>query len=109
MSWIIKALLNLIALVVYIVVITGVRSCLFDNFDKTIYGICTSCNEFIETKVEASVLLVALFIATVILGRSVSVLPVIPRLHSVHTVCILDTSLRCICTHTTYNMYSVHV
>ena len=72
MNWFFKAVLNFIALVVFIVVITSVRFCLFDNFDKNVYGICASCSEFIETKVEAGILLAGLFIATVILGRSVS-------------------------------------
>ena len=73
MNWIIKAVLNLIALIIFIVVVNAIRPCLFDNFDKTVYGICRSCNEFVEIRVEAGVLLAALFVATVILGRSVSV------------------------------------
>ena len=73
MNWFIKAVLNLLALIVFIIVIVVARPCLFDNFDKTVYGICASCgNEFVSTKVEAGVLLAGLFIATVILGRSVS-------------------------------------
>lgn len=72
MNWIIKAILNFIVLIVFIVVISVIRPCLFDNFDKSVYGICTSCSEFVESKIEAGVLLAALFVATVILGRSVS-------------------------------------
>ena len=71
MNWFFKAVLNLLALIIFIVVISAVNPCLFDNFDKAVYGICTHCNEFVETKVEAGVLLAALFVATVILGRSV--------------------------------------
>lgn len=72
MNWIIKAVLNLIALIIFIIVVSVIQPCLFDNFDKTVYGICRRCNEFVEIKVEAGVLLAALFVATVILGRSVS-------------------------------------
>ena len=79
MNWIIKAVLNLIALIVFIIVISVIRPCLFDNFDKTVYGICTSCTEFMEIKVEAGVLLVVLFLATVFLGRSVSVQAVLTK------------------------------
>ena len=73
MNWMIKAFLNLITLIIFIIVISTIRPCLFDNFDKTVYGICTSCNEFVETKVEASVLLATLFLAILFLGRSVSI------------------------------------
>ena len=73
MNWIIKAVLNLIALIMFVIVISVIRPCLFDNFDKTVYGICTHCNEFVEIKVEAGVLLTVLFLATVLLGRSVSI------------------------------------
>ena len=73
MNWIIKAVLNLTALIIFIIVVSVIRPCLFDNFDKTVYGICRRCSEFVEIKVEAGVLLAALFVATVILGRSVSV------------------------------------
>ena len=74
MNWIIKAVLNLIALIIFIIVVSVIQPCLFDNFDKTVYGICRRCNEFLEIRVEAGILLAALFVATVILGRSVSVL-----------------------------------
>ena len=79
MNWIIKAVLNFIVLIIFIIVVSVIRPCLFDNFDKTVYGICRRCNEFVEIKVEAGVLLAALFVATVILGRSVSVPGVVIR------------------------------
>ena len=40
LNWIIKCTLNLVALIVYLVVILDVRHCLFDNYDKSVYGIC---------------------------------------------------------------------
>lgn len=72
MNWLYKALLNLIAFIVYTVVVIDIRSCLFDNYDKTIYGICTSCDLFIDTKTYSSILLFTVFCATVLLGRHVS-------------------------------------
>lgn len=73
MNWFIKAMINFIALIMFVLVITVIRPCLFDNFDKTVYGICASCNnEFVGTKVEAGILMAGLFVATVFLGRSVS-------------------------------------
>lgn len=72
MNWIYKALLNLAAFIVYTVVVVGTRSCLFDNYDKTIFGICTSCDQFIETKIYSSILLSTVLCATVLLGRHVS-------------------------------------
>lgn len=72
MNWLIKCLLNLIAFVVYAVVVLDIRSCLFDNYDKTVFGICTSCDQFIETKISSSILLFTVFCATVLLGRHVS-------------------------------------
>ena len=55
------------------VVITDIKHCLFDNYDKTIIGICTSCDEYVELKIQAGIFLSAVFVATVLLGRSVSV------------------------------------
>lgn len=40
LNWIIKCTLNLLALIVYLVIILDVRHCLFDNYDKSVYGIC---------------------------------------------------------------------
>jgi len=40
LNWIIRSLLNLIALVIYLIVILFIQSCLFDNYDKSVYGIC---------------------------------------------------------------------
>lgn len=71
MNWLIKCSLNLVAFVVYAVVVLDVRSCLFDNYDKTIFGFCTSCDQFIETKISSSILLFTVFCATVLLGRHV--------------------------------------
>ena len=34
LNWIIRSLLNLIALVIYLIVILYIQSCLFDNYDK---------------------------------------------------------------------------
>lgn len=70
LNWIIKGLLNLMALVVYLVVIAEVRHCLFDNYDKSVFGICTSCHDYTQSKTTAGIFLCAVFIATVILGRS---------------------------------------
>ena len=72
MNWLIKFLLNLSAFIVYAVVVLNIRSCLFDNYDKTIFGICTSCDEYIETKISSSILLFTVFCATFLLGRHVS-------------------------------------
>lgn len=72
LNWLIKALLNLVAFVLYVAVVVGVRSCLFDNYDKSVFGICTNCNEYIETKSSSSILLFLVFVATVMLGRHVS-------------------------------------
>jgi hypothetical protein len=71
MNWLIKCLLNLLAFIVYAVVVLDVASCLFDNYDKTVFGFCTSCDDFIETKVSSTVLLFTVFCATVLLGRHV--------------------------------------
>ena len=76
MNWLIKALLNLSAFIVYTVVVTEIRSCLFDNFDKTVFGICTSCDQFIETKTYSIILIFTVFCATVLLGRHVSILKI---------------------------------
>ena len=72
MNWLYKALLNLIAFIVYTVVVLGTQSCLFDNYDKTIFGFCTSCDQFIETKTYSSILLFTVLCATILLGRHVS-------------------------------------
>ena len=72
MNWLIKFSLNLAAFIVYAVVVLDFRSCFFDNYDKTVYGICTSCDLYIETKVSSTILLFTVFCATVVLGRHVS-------------------------------------
>ncbi len=72
MNWLIKALLNLLVFCVYAIVAASVNACLFDNFDKTVYGMC-SCDQFIETKNSSIILLFIVFCATVLLGRHVSV------------------------------------
>lgn len=74
MNWLIKFLLNLIAFIVYAVVVLDIRNCLFDNYDKVVFGFCTSCDQFIETKTSSSILLFTVFCATVLLGRHVSYL-----------------------------------
>lgn len=71
MNWLIKFILNLTAFIIYAVVVIDIRSCLFDNYDKTVYGLCTSCNQFIETKISSLILLLTVFCATVLLGRHV--------------------------------------
>lgn len=72
MNWLYKAMLNLIAFIVYTVIVNVTRSCLFDNFDKTIYGYYTDCDLFIETKISSSILLATVLCATILLGRHVS-------------------------------------
>ena len=74
MNWLIKFLLNLLAFIIYAVVVLDVRSCLFDNYDKSVFGFCTSCDDYIETKISSSILLFTVFCATVLLGRHVSAL-----------------------------------
>lgn len=73
MNWFFKAVLNGIAFIIYVVIIASVKSCLFDNYDKSIVGICAPCERYIELKIQAGIFLSAVFVATVILGRSVSV------------------------------------
>lgn len=72
MNWIIKFFINLSAFIVYAVVVVDIRSCLFDNYDKTIFGYCTNCDHFVETKTHSSILLLTVFCGTVLLGRHVS-------------------------------------
>lgn len=74
MNWLIKAVLNIIAFIVYIIVVVGVRNCLFDNFDKTVFGFCTNCQQYEETKSSSAILLSAVLCATIVLGRHVSLL-----------------------------------
>ena len=40
LNWIIKFVINLIALVIFLVIICSHQACLFDNYDKSVYGIC---------------------------------------------------------------------
>jgi hypothetical protein len=70
LNWIIKSTITLMAIVLYLYVIHGTRRCLFDNYDKSVYGICRSCAEYPELKGMATIVLVGLFIATVLLGRN---------------------------------------
>ncbi len=72
MNWLIKFVLNLAAFIVYAVVVLDIRSCLFDNYDRTVFGICTSCKQYNETKISSTILLFTVFCATVLLGRHVS-------------------------------------
>lgn len=92
MNWIIKTLLNLILFIVYTIVVIGIRSCLFDNLDKNVFGICTSCDQFLETKVSSVVLLFILFCATVCLGRHVCILSCL--LHAVSYLVQVDSNYR---------------
>lgn len=39
LNWIIKTAINLIAVSVYTGIIIGARNCLFDNFDRAVYGL----------------------------------------------------------------------
>ena len=71
MNWMIKASMNLIAFVVYVSVIAGARHCLFDNYDLNVFGICSACEQHVQSKVIAGIILAAMFLATVVLGRSV--------------------------------------
>ena len=70
LNWIIKSVINLIALIIFLVIICSYQACLFDNCDKSVYGICRPCVQYVELKVFAALTLVSLFLATVLLGRS---------------------------------------
>ena len=68
----VRALLSTIAVVIYILVITYIRRCIFTNYDKSVYGICWECSWIFELKDSASITLVALLGACIMLGRHVS-------------------------------------
>ena len=40
LNWIIKSVINVIALIIFLVIICSYQACLFDNYDKSVYGIC---------------------------------------------------------------------
>ena len=39
LNWMIKSGINLVAVSIYTGVILGARNCLFDNFDRAVYGL----------------------------------------------------------------------
>ena len=67
-------LLNIMAYILYLVVVLAISDCLFDNFDRSVLGVCMSCQVYVETKVASSILLSIVVVATIVLGRHVSVL-----------------------------------
>ena len=71
LNWFIKSALNVAVFVVYLAVVLNISSCLFDNFDKSVYGICMKCEVYQESKVASSVLLAIVVVATIFLGRQV--------------------------------------
>ncbi len=72
MNWLFKAVLNIIAFIIYTAIIAGSDHCLFDNYDLTVYGICAECESHPQSKWTSGVSLAAVLVATIILGRSVS-------------------------------------
>ena len=72
MNWMFKAVLNIIAFVVYAIVIAYTSHCLYDNYDLNVYGICSSCESRPQEKWTGIVSLFVVLLATIILGRSVS-------------------------------------
>lgn len=71
LNWLIKSVLNVLAFIVYLVVVLEISACLFDNFDKSVYGICMKCEVYQESKVASSILLAIVVVATIFLGRQV--------------------------------------
>lgn len=57
---------------VYVTVILSAQSCLYDNYDKAVFGICWECDWMFELKDRAAIILVVLFISVAFLGRHVS-------------------------------------
>ena len=72
MNWMFKAALNILAFIIYMGVIAGASHCLFDNYDLTVYGICSQCEHHLQSKWTSGITLAAVLLATIILGRSVS-------------------------------------
>ena len=71
LNWVYKSILTLLAATIYLVVILVVRPCLFDNYDKTIYGICWQCSWLLNLRYFAIVNIITLLLAILLLGRHV--------------------------------------
>lgn len=72
LNWFYKALISLVAVGVYIGVILGVQYCLYDNYDKFVFGFCWECNWIFELKYRAVIVLSMLSLFIISLGRHVS-------------------------------------
>ncbi|XP_065903234.1 adenylate cyclase type 6-like [Dysidea avara] len=69
LNWITKTVINLTAVSVYTGIIAGARHCLFDNFDRAVYGLCIPCTHYFQLKVESVILLWTLFLALLMIAR----------------------------------------
>lgn len=71
LNWIYKSLMSSLAVLVYIVIVLAVRPCLFDDYDKSVYGICWDCSWIFNLKYIGVVQLLILLLAIILLGRHV--------------------------------------
>lgn len=71
LNWLIKSVLNMLVFGMYLVVVLSISHCLFDNFDKSVYGICTKCDIYLESRTASSIQLAIVLVATILLGRHV--------------------------------------
>ncbi|XP_019850469.1 PREDICTED: adenylate cyclase type 2-like [Amphimedon queenslandica] len=69
LNWLFKGLITLIGLIVYLYIMLGPQSCLYDNYDKRVLGYCVSTSWFFELKYEAAILLSVSYFILILLGR----------------------------------------
>lgn len=72
LNWLFKGLITLVGLIVYLYIILGPQSCLYDNYDRRILGYCVRSYWFFELKYKAAILLSVSYFILILLGRHVS-------------------------------------
>ena len=77
-NWIGRSIGGIVAVIAYIVVIMSARSCLFLNYDKNLYGICTECDWIITLQDRAVITLSAVLLGCILLARHVSRPGIVP-------------------------------